>query len=160
MVQLQTPPRSRWRNLAGHESGQDLVEFALVLPVLALLIFGIIQAGILVWNYNTVSNAAREGARAGIVMKSPQETPDPEMRKCPGSQAIVAAACALTTGLTPASSVEVDVVLLDAGDAGCTTGALLGCIQVTVSYPANLIFRLGGTGAITLSSTATMAREQ
>jgi len=158
MVQLQTPHRSRWRNLAGRESGQDLVEFALVLPVLALLIFGIIQAGILVWNYNTVSNAAREGARAGIVMKLPQETMAPE--PCPGTQAIVAAACTLTTGLTPASSVEVDVVLLDAGDAGCTTGALLGCIQVTVSYPATLIFRLGGTGAITLSSTATMAREQ
>ena len=45
------------------ERGQTLVEFALVLPLLGLLIFGIIQFGIIFNNYVTLTDAARAGAR-------------------------------------------------------------------------------------------------
>ncbi len=48
------------------ERGQDLVEFALVAPLLFLLLFGIIEFGVAVWRYNSVAVSAREGARAGI----------------------------------------------------------------------------------------------
>ncbi|WP_409226786.1 TadE/TadG family type IV pilus assembly protein [Gudongella sp. SC589] len=51
------------------EQGQSLVEFALILPVLLLLLMGIIQSGIIYGGYVAVSNAAREGARIGIVEK-------------------------------------------------------------------------------------------
>ncbi|HHX44214.1 MAG TPA: hypothetical protein GX714_09555 [Chloroflexi bacterium] len=47
--------------------GQDLVEMALLLPLLLALLFGIIEFEVVIWRYNTVSNAAREGAQAGIV---------------------------------------------------------------------------------------------
>ena len=50
--------------------GQALVEFALILPVLLLLIFGVVDAGRLIFTYNTVSNAARDGARVAIVNQS------------------------------------------------------------------------------------------
>ena len=60
-----TDPRSD-----AHERGQALVEFALVLPVLLLLIFGIVDAGRLIYTYNTVSNAARNAARVAIVNQS------------------------------------------------------------------------------------------
>ncbi len=53
-----------------NEKGQSLVEFALVLPVLALLILGIIDFGMLFHSYVTVNTAAREGARQGIVQKN------------------------------------------------------------------------------------------
>ena len=56
--------------------GQALVEFALVLPILLLLIFGIIDAGRLIYTYNTVSNAARNGARVAIVNQSTAGTDD------------------------------------------------------------------------------------
>lgn len=49
------------------ERGQALVEMALVLPVLVLLIFGIIEFGRVFNAYLIITNAAREGARAGIV---------------------------------------------------------------------------------------------
>jgi Flp pilus assembly protein TadG len=49
------------------ERGQAMTEFALVLPILALLIFGIIQFGIVFNNYLTVTDAARAGARSAIV---------------------------------------------------------------------------------------------
>src|SRR5262245_19806482 len=43
--------------------GQGLVEFALVLPVFLVLIFGIIDGGRAVFSYNQVSQAARNVAR-------------------------------------------------------------------------------------------------
>lgn len=47
--------------------GQSLVEFALVLPLFLLLIFGIIDLGRGVFAYNAIQNAAREGVRVAIV---------------------------------------------------------------------------------------------
>lgn len=48
-------------------SGQSLVEFALVLPLLILLIAGIFDFGRAIYGYNTVINASREAARVAIV---------------------------------------------------------------------------------------------
>ncbi len=50
--------------------GQALVEFALVLPLFLLLIFGIVDAGRLIFTYNTVANSARDAARVAIVNQS------------------------------------------------------------------------------------------
>ena len=47
--------------------GQSLVEFALVLPLFLLFIFGIIDLGRGVFAYNAIQNAAREGVRLAIV---------------------------------------------------------------------------------------------
>lgn len=51
------------------EQGASAVEFALVLPLLALLTFGIIEFGILLYDKAVITNASREGARAGIVYR-------------------------------------------------------------------------------------------
>ena len=48
--------------------GQALVEFALVIPVLLLVIVGIFDLGFAVYAQNMVSNAAVEGARTGIIV--------------------------------------------------------------------------------------------
>lgn len=48
--------------------GQSLVEFALVLPILLLVIFGLFDLGYAVFIKNMISNAAREGARTGIII--------------------------------------------------------------------------------------------
>ena len=47
--------------------GQAMVEFALVAPLLFVLIFGVIEAGRFVFYYELLNHAAREGARYGIV---------------------------------------------------------------------------------------------
>ena len=49
------------------QEGQDVVEFALVLPFLMFLLVGIVELGLAVWHYDTISNAAREVARCGII---------------------------------------------------------------------------------------------
>jgi len=48
-------------------SGQAMVEFALVMPLLLILLLAIFDAGRVVFAYNSITNAAREGARLAIV---------------------------------------------------------------------------------------------
>jgi Flp pilus assembly protein TadG len=52
------------------EGGQAMVEFALVLPVLCLILFSIIQFGMAFWHYQQVSAAASEGARRGAISRT------------------------------------------------------------------------------------------
>ena len=57
------------------ERGQAFTEFALVLPILALLLFAVIQFGIVFNNYVTLTDATRAGARKGAVgrrLQNPQ----------------------------------------------------------------------------------------
>ena len=49
------------------EKGASLVEFAVVLPLLLLLVFGIMEAGWLFSQQVEVRNASREGARLAVV---------------------------------------------------------------------------------------------
>jgi TadE-like protein len=51
------------------ERGQSLTEFALVLPLLVVLLFGIIQFGITFHDYITLTDAVRAGARKGTVAR-------------------------------------------------------------------------------------------
>lgn len=48
-------------------SGQVIVEFTLILPVLLVIVASIIELGLLFYNKQVIANASREGARAGIV---------------------------------------------------------------------------------------------
>jgi Flp pilus assembly protein TadG len=47
--------------------GQSLVEFAIVLPVIAVLVLGLFDLGRAVFSYNTLAQAARQANRAAIV---------------------------------------------------------------------------------------------
>ncbi|HEX3267613.1 MAG TPA: TadE/TadG family type IV pilus assembly protein [Gaiellaceae bacterium] len=49
------------------EQGQSLTEFALALPILALLLFAVIQFGLVFNNYVTLTDATRAGARKAAV---------------------------------------------------------------------------------------------
>ena len=49
------------------ERGQSLVEFALILPIFLLFIFGILDLGRAVYAYHTLNNAAREAGRVAMV---------------------------------------------------------------------------------------------
>ena len=117
------------------ERAATLVEYAIVAPLLFLLLFAIIEFGIIVFSYDTISNAAREGARYGAVNPS-------------DSAGIEAAARNLTTGLDQAA-------LQINSTAGGQT------VRVEVFYPVNLITSmiiqaLGGNPTLDLRATATM----
>ena len=57
--------------MARTERGASAVEFAIVLPVLFLVIAGIVDFGRYFFTQIQVTNAAREGARAAVVLPSP-----------------------------------------------------------------------------------------
>jgi Flp pilus assembly protein TadG len=52
------------------EDGQAIVEFAIVLPILGLLLGGILQFGVAFHNYLGITDAARVGARAAAVHRT------------------------------------------------------------------------------------------
>ena len=59
-------PTDRKRTHRSRE-GAAALEFALVLPLLVVVLFGIIDFGYLMFVVSTMNNAAREGARRGAV---------------------------------------------------------------------------------------------
>ncbi len=54
------------------EKGAAAVEFAIILPLLVVFLFGIIEFGIIFYDKAMITNASREGARNGIVFRDPR----------------------------------------------------------------------------------------
>jgi Flp pilus assembly protein TadG len=52
-----------------NQDGQSVTEFALVLPILAFLLFAVIQFGIVFNNWVQLTDATRAGARKGAVSR-------------------------------------------------------------------------------------------
>jgi Flp pilus assembly protein TadG len=71
MTSMDTRPQSQ-RNV----SGQSAVEVALLLPGLIILVLGMIAVGFTFYAFIQVTNAAREGARAGALVRIMQNDPN------------------------------------------------------------------------------------
>lgn len=56
------------------ERGASLIEFAIILPLLLVVLFGIVEFGFILYDKVMITNAAREGARYGILARSPRYT--------------------------------------------------------------------------------------
>ena len=130
-------------------AGQELVEYALILPILMALLLGIMELGVAVFNYNTMSNAAREAARTGIVTRD--------------VNAIITAGRRLTAA-TPLTKDDFGVCWIHT-DSSCTLsseGALKVRVTVARDYhlltgPFLTLFGLSGT--LPMTATATMILE-
>jgi Flp pilus assembly protein TadG len=110
---------SRRRNNIRDERGQTMVEFALVVPILCLILFGVIQFGALYNDYVTLTDASRVGARKAAVSR---HEADP-------AAAAEAAARASASGLD-AADLDVDVT---------ATGWEHGeSVTVEATYPYNI----------------------
>lgn len=111
--------------------GQALVEFALVFPLLLLMLFGIIDAGRLIYTYNTVANAARNGARVAIVNQSTAGTDTCDTTQPTAWPTGCATSSGIALGLT---ATDVSVDYRDPTDTGpCATSGnplTIGCIAV------------------------------
>ena len=60
-----------------NQDGAAIVEFALIVPLLLLLIFGMIEFSLLLFNKHVITNSSREGARAGVVAREDRFVLDP-----------------------------------------------------------------------------------
>lgn len=124
------------------ERGANLVEFAILAPLLILLLFGIIEFGWLFGQYNDVRHGAREGARFAAVNAG-------------DNAAVLDSVCSAMEGLTAGMS-SIDV--------SWTDGAIVGS-QSQITVTAN-VTSLSGLPLITtflpnqLTSTVTFRLEQ
>jgi hypothetical protein len=64
------------RRRRSSQKGAAAVEFAIILPLLLLILFGIIEFSLLMYNKAMITNASREGARRGIVFRVDPATGD------------------------------------------------------------------------------------
>ena len=60
------PKNTQEKNPPQRKKAQGMLEFALVLPILLLLIFGIIEYGRLFYAWIIIENAARSGVRYAV----------------------------------------------------------------------------------------------
>jgi Flp pilus assembly protein TadG len=60
--------RTVLRRFVSEQRAASMVEFAIVAPLLFLIVFGIIDFGRAFFLYNNLTNAARDGARVGAVL--------------------------------------------------------------------------------------------
>jgi Flp pilus assembly protein TadG len=68
MEMLLKTSRRKWQR------GTSIVEFAFVAPLFFLLLFGIIEFSVILFDKATITNASREAARAGIVFRDGDRT--------------------------------------------------------------------------------------
>jgi Flp pilus assembly protein TadG len=139
------------RLLRSRSGGQALVEFAVVLPIIVLLMMGLFDAGRGVLFYTELSNASRAGARVAMINQSNDAS-------CGGTQTFKCAAADLTTGMGigPAAIPDLTVNGADCAlPSNCTA-------TVTVNYSFNLITPLINAliPDIDLSASTTMPLER
>jgi len=111
-----------WDNFGDpqRQKGIAAVEYALVLPFLSLLLFGIIDFGTALYNREVLTNASREGARAGIILSVP--------RPSENDVSNVVQAYLTSAGMNPS---EVSITV---NGAGGVTGNDLS-VALTYNYP-------------------------
>ena len=129
------------------EGGQALVEFSLVSLIFFLLIFGTIDVGRAVWNYNTLAQATREGTRYAIVHGA--NSSDPSGPASDNDDKIEEVVEKFASGLNLA---ELDVAV--AWPKGTNSDG--DPVTVTSQYTYQPIFNFLGILSFTMSSSSTM----
>lgn len=96
---------SAHRHGDGRERGAAAVEFALILPLLLVIVFGIVNFGFMLSDRQAVSQAAAEGARAAAVALSNQEAAgEGAIRDALGTQRLSCAGNVCTVDIAPCAN--------------------------------------------------------
>lgn len=113
------------RRLKGGEGGAAVVEFALVAPLLVLMVLGLVDFGMAVLEKSRLSSAARAGAQ--VAMSSPTDT-------AAIRAAVLAATSAPSAGLTVAvtTACECSDGTAVACDGLCASGTARTYVTVSV----------------------------
>lgn len=126
------------------ETGAAAVEFALVLPILILLLFGIIEFSIAYNRVQGLHAAAREGARVASLQRTTRTEIDQRIRDA--LDGVIKDPAAVTIAVTPGSTKPC------AGRTGET-------VVVTAEYPTDIDIPLWGKKALTLTGKGTFRCE-
>lgn len=143
----------RLRRTAASESGQGIVEFALALPLLAMLVFAFIAFGKAIYYYIELTHVANEGARVASVNGA----------QLGSGQTLTSYLCnqfgTSSELYTGSSTVSPAHVVTDDPDAAPPDPTVGKPIRVTISTTYNW-FPFMNLLPITISGSATMRTEQ
>ena len=128
-ARLLTGVRERLVGLARACDGTTAVETAIVLPVFLLLLFGVIEAGLLFWTQSTLQSAVEAAARCWAVNKT----------QCGSTSAVQSYAASQAIGMTVSSS------SFDVSQPSCG-------YQVSISYTFSFIVSGLFPGTMTLNA--------
>jgi Flp pilus assembly pilin Flp len=139
--------RRGWRD----ERGAELIEFALIFPLLAFVLAGVADFGFMFQRHLAVTNAAREGARIAVLPG--YSAADAERR---------VASYLESAGIPGGAETRVATVVLNSPGGG----APITAVRVSVEYPYRFLFiapfvRLfgGSDGDVALKAVSTMRSE-
>jgi Flp pilus assembly protein TadG len=108
-------------------SGQGIVELALVIPLFLLLAFGILEGGRVLYTHMVVAEAAREGARA-VAVSGDRTKAALAVSKFPGT---------FTTTVTPSPLVFGQVVTVRVSTNVTIVTPLIGAFFATNPFPVS-----------------------
>jgi Flp pilus assembly protein TadG len=125
------------------QNGAATVEFAIILPMLVLLILGTIEFGLMFYNKQILTNASREAARAAITGITVSEVKQIVLNYCNGRLLKL-------DGFINLSAADIDVPSLDGSD-----------LSVAVSFDYNFLLSqiIGIINPITISGRTIMRME-
>ncbi len=152
----------RFRRLARDERGVELLEAALVFPLLLALLIGVFWLGRAYNIYETITRAAREGARFALAPScgtcSPANTPPSDSDVTTVINNALSAASMDPTKVSPAISIQRSQVLTNPSDQ--SPNQVLGVV-VSFGYPAtlNIPFTPLNATTITVSTKVQMRQE-
>jgi len=122
-----------------HERGNAVIEFALVLPILLLVVFGITEFGRAFLTLNILNTAAREGARLAVVTAPDVDAVRTRVTQVLGAARIVPTAINVVgpAANDPARRVTVTVN----ANFNVVTGRVLGTFRGTIPLTASTTMR-------------------
>jgi Flp pilus assembly protein TadG len=133
---MKTLVHKPWSRLT-RTDGQAFVEFALVMPLLVLLLMGILQFGLAFHNYLSITDATRVGARAAAVKRT--------------AGACAAATTAIQNTVSAKQWSEISTRITCTTPDGTDTG---DPVKVTVDYPYSIgLPGFSASGDLTASAT-------
>ena len=137
------------------QHGQSMIEFALILPLMVLVIAGIFDLGRAFFAYVAISNAAREGARL--------DTFWPDTTTIAEINTTVTTEIGSATTVDPTKIASINIACGNAYTPVATDAALKACpheqpIRVTVTYTHEFILRLFFPQPLILRRSAEMMR--
>jgi Flp pilus assembly protein TadG len=135
--------------------GQSLVEFAMVLPIFMLILSGILDFGFLLYSRMGVINAAREGARAAVMVSDYSTIPS----VASGAAISAAAGGGLTVLGADTICLQTSVSVSSPATIDCAVAKTGDSASVTVHYVYHTFFPLAFGSTFDLSSTVQMVIE-
>ena len=150
-----------------HQKGAQAVEFALVLPFVILIMFAVLDFGILVYDKAIITNASREAARRGVILSG--ATWDAAAIKTVACNFAKSSLITVSSGTrnTSCTGTADPVINIYSGatancpaPTGASTPAFRDPVAVTISYAVKG-FSLGtwwslGTGTTAIGSAITL----